>query len=88
MSTDDDQFASRLESNGSYVCARHLDGDEHLFAWDGRQLGEDWMTPTAAFLRLDPERSLSEARKHSPAARLAAEKFVQLSRGTPARARK
>ena len=79
MRTDDgDQFAVRSESNGSYVCARHPDGDEHLFCWDGKQLVEDDMTPAAGFLpHLDPECSLSEAVKHSRAAKVAAEKFVR-----------
>ena len=77
MSTDDDgPFA--VFCDGNHVRATHKkDGDEHVMPWDGRQLGEDWITPAAAFLpHLDPEQSLLEAMKHSEAARAAAEEFV------------
>jgi hypothetical protein len=47
---DDDQFAVFWE--GNHVCARHKkDGDEHAMPWDGRRLGEDWITPAAFFHR-------------------------------------
>jgi hypothetical protein len=77
---DDDQFVVFWAGN-HHVCARHKkEGDEHEMPWDGRRLGEDWITPAAAFLpHLDLERSLLEAMKHSEAARAAAEVFVHRS---------
>jgi hypothetical protein len=71
------KFKIWWESNHSFVGLEYPDGEGHLFPWDGKQLGEDWMTPAAASLPLDPEHSLSEAVKHSPAARAAAETFAQ-----------
>ena len=76
-SNDDDQFVVFWQGDHR-VCARHKkEGDEHVISWDRRRLGEDWLTPAAAFLpHLDAEWSLSEAMKHSEAARAAAEAFV------------
>jgi len=76
MSIGNDPFVVFWKGN-HHVCARHKEGDEHVMSWDGRQLGDDWMAPAADFLpHLNPEQSLSEATKHSKAARVAAEAFV------------
>jgi hypothetical protein len=74
----DDLLVCSWESNRNYVRVIHRDGDEHVMTWDGKRLGNDWMTPAATFLSyLDPEQSLTEAQKHSPAARTAAERLVR-----------
>lgn len=77
MSTDDKEFKCRWESNRNFVRAVHSHGDEHLMAWDGKQLGPDWMTPLAGLVTgVEPERSLAEAHGHSATARKAAAKFI------------
>ena len=77
MTTDDDEFRCRWESNSNYVRVIHRDGDEHLMTWDGKRLGPDWMTPLAALVRnVDEEFSIAEAEKHSGPAKRAAERFV------------
>jgi hypothetical protein len=82
MSTDEDEFKCRWESNSNFVRAIHRDGDEHLMAWDGRRLGPDWMTPLAALVPVaDERRSMTEAQRHSEVARKAAEKFVASTSG-------
>lgn len=81
MSTDD-EFKCRWESNRNFVRAIHRDGDEHLMAWDGKQLGPDWMTPLAALApTADEQRSMTEAERHSGAAKKAVEEFIASSGG-------
>lgn len=73
----DDEFKCRWESNHNFVRAIHREGDEHLMAWDGKQLGPDWITPLAGLVTgVEPEHSMAEAQGHSAAARKAAGKFI------------
>jgi hypothetical protein len=82
MSTDDNEFKCRWESDRNFVRAIHSDGDEHLMTWDGKQLGPDWMTPLAGLIPVaDENRSMTEAQGHSGAARKAAEKFIASTMG-------
>jgi hypothetical protein len=61
MSTHDDEYKCRWESDHNFVRAIHRDGDEHLMTWDGKQLGPDWMTPLAGLMRVaDENRSMVE----------------------------
>jgi len=61
-----------------YLIVAHKEGDKHRFRIDGRRIVDEWITPAAAFTKhLDAEQSLSDAKKHSAAARAAAEDFLK-----------
>ena len=82
MNTDGNDLFTVVWAGNCYVRVKH-EWHEYEFpvSSDRKKVGDCWITPAAAFLpQLDPEQSLSDAVKHSRAARAAAERFLNLGK--------